>query len=294
MSGGINHLVAGASGQSRLEVDTRALGEPLPATQPYNPGFANGTDRHFDGQNTHGGVTPAENPFFSSDDHLLATDLKDNLSLLGSFKKDGRLTQASLQAIANEVPSSSKVAGRIIMLVREILKRSRLKDSITEKGGEINNNSLSRAAEMKIGNTHPNTHSADPFHAKTDAQVVLAFRTQFNVWRDKSEDFNRFLGVGKPRYVKKDTIIEISKDPNVTGSNGEVVRDPRTGFPLKKYTEQEVYLAKNLMERSGLLDSLEGYQASGYSLFGSRNDGGWLKSHSLDRWLENDKKEKGD
>ncbi len=62
------------NGQSRYEVDARALGKPLPAAQPINSRFANGADRHFDGQNLYGGMTKAGNPFVSSDDHLLATD----------------------------------------------------------------------------------------------------------------------------------------------------------------------------------------------------------------------------
>ncbi|WP_236381431.1 hypothetical protein [Pseudomonas marginalis] len=92
-----NNPSAGAgNGQFRHEVDTRALGKPLPALQTFNTRFANGADRHFDGQNLYGGMSKVGNPFVSSDDHLLATDLKNNLQLLDAFKKDGRLTQGSL------------------------------------------------------------------------------------------------------------------------------------------------------------------------------------------------------
>lgn len=206
------------SGQSRFEVDARALGKPLPAAQPFNTRFANGADRHFDGQNMYGGMTKVGNPFVSSDDHLLATDLKNNLPLLDAFKKDGRLTQNSLQEIAKEEPSSSKVSERTIMLAREILNRPRLNDAITAKGGEITHDSLTKAGDSQIGNTNPNTQSADPFHAKTDAQVVQAFRGMFDDFRDKSEDRTFFFE--KHRYVKKDTLIEISKDPNQTDKNG--------------------------------------------------------------------------
>ncbi|MCD7039976.1 hypothetical protein LRQ11_07640 [Pseudomonas sp. MAFF 311095] len=289
-----NNPSAGAgNGQFRHEVDTRALGKPLPALQTFNTRFANGADRHFDGQNLYGGMSKVGNPFVSSDDHLLATDLKNNLQLLDAFKKDGRLTQGSLQEIAKEEPSSSKVSERTIMLAREILNRPRLNDAIVAKGGEITHESLAKAGDSQIGNTNPNTQSADPFHAKTDAQVVQAFRGKFDDWRDKSEDFSAFFGSEKHRYVKRETIAEISKDPNVTDNNGEAVRDPRTGFPLKKYTEQEVYLAKNLTERPGLMDSLDSHKANGFSLFGSRNDDGWLKNYSLDRWLQEDKQERG-
>lgn len=179
------------------------------------------------------------------------------------------------------------------MLAREILNRPRLNDAIVAKGGEITHESLAKAGDSQIGNTNPNIQSADPFHAKTDAQVVQAFRGKFDDWRDKSEDFSAFFGSEKHRYVKRETIAEISKDPNVTDNNGEAVRDPRTGFPLKKYTEQEVYLAKNLTERPGLMDSLDSHKANGFSLFGSRNDDGWLKNYSLDRWLQEDKQERG-
>ncbi|WP_339499296.1 hypothetical protein [Pseudomonas canadensis] len=279
------------SGQSRFEVDARALGKPLPAAQPFNTRFANGADRHFDGQNMYGGMTKVGNPFVSSDDHLLATDLKNNLPLLDAFKKDGRLTQDSLQEIAKEEPSSSKVSERTIMLAREILNRPRLNDAIIAKGGEITHDSLTKAGDAQIGNTNPNTQSADPFHAKTDAQVVQAFKGMFDDFRDKSEDRTFFFE--KHRYVKKDTIIEISKDPNQTDKKGEPLRDVRTGFPLKKYSEQQVYLAKNLMERPGLIASLDSHKANGYNIFGSHNDDGWLKNYSIDRWLENDKAEKG-
>ncbi|MCJ7958646.1 MAG: hypothetical protein MUW57_19395 [Pseudomonas sp.] len=286
-----SHTSPTGNGQSRYEVDARALGKPLPAAQPINSRFANGADRHFDGQNLYGGMTKAGNPFVSSDDHLLATDLKNNLALLDAFKKEGRLTQASLQEIAKEEPSSSKVSERTIMLMREILNRPRLNEAIMAKGGEITHESLVSASDSQIGNTNPNTQSADPFHAKTDAQVVKAFRGMFDELRDKSEDRTFFFE--KHRYVKKDTIIEISKDPNQTDKNGEPLRDARTGFPLKKYSEQQVYLTKNLLERPGLLDSLDGYKANGYSIFGSHNHDGWYKNYSLDRWLENDKQEKG-
>ena len=291
---GFTHTAAPTgNGQSRFEVDARALGKPLPAAQPINARFANGADRHFDGQNLYGGMTKVGNPFVSSDDHLLATDLKNNLPLLDAFKKEGRLTQGSLQEIAKEEPSSSKVSERTIMLAREILNRPRLNDAIVAKGGEITHESLAKAGDSQIGNTNPNTQSADPFHAKTDAQVVQAFKGKFNDWRDKSQDNDILFGLEKHRYVRRETIIEISKDPNVTDAKGEAVRDPRTGFPLKKYSEQEVYLAKNLAERTGLLDSLDSHKANGYNIFGSRNDDGWLKNYSLDRWLQEDKQERG-
>lgn len=281
------------SGHSRYEVDARALGKPLPAAQTTNARYANGAEKHFDGQNLLGGMSKVGNPYISSDDHLLATDLKNNLSLLDAFKKDGRLTQASLQEISKEKPGSSKVSERTIMLALEILNRPRLNEAIIAKGGEITHESLADAAGSQIGNTNPNTQSADPFHAKSDADVVKEFRGMFDDLRDKSVDYEPFFGAQKHRYVKKDTIIEISKDPNQLGNNGEPLRDVRTGFPLKKYSEKQVYLAKNLLERPGLMASLDSCKANGYCIFGSRNDDGWLKNYSIDRWLENEKKERG-
>jgi len=296
VSSTLNTSSAGAgrrtgNGQARDAIDTRALGKPLPAAPSFGASFLNGASRHFDGQNLYGGMTKAGNPFVSSDDHLLATDLKNNLSLLDAFKKDGQLTQASLLEIAKEEPSSSKVSERTIMLAREILNRPRLNEAILEKGGKITHDSLGKAADLQVGNTNPNTQSADPLHAKTDAQVVQIFRGMFDDLRDKSEDRTFFFE--KHRYVKKDTIIEMSKDPDQTDKNGEPLRDAHTGFPLKKYSEQQVYLAKNLMERPGLMASLDSSKANGHNIFGSHNDDGWLKNYSLDRWLKNDKEEKG-
>ncbi|QDG60808.1 hypothetical protein NIBR502773_25190 [Pseudomonas sp. NIBRBAC000502773] len=268
------------------------MGKSLPTPQPSFDGrFANGAQRHFDGQNLYGGMTNVGNPYVSSDDHLLATQLNNVFSMLGDFKKDGRLTLRSLTDIAKEQPSESKVPERTIMLAREILNRPRLGDSIVGKGGEITPDSLDKAAGLMIGNTNPNTQSADPYHAKTDAQVVQAFRGMFDDLRDTSEDRTFFFE--KHRYVKKETIIEMSKDPDETDKNGQVVRDMATGFPKKKYSEQQVYMAKNLVERPGLLASLDSTKANGTNIFGSHNDDGWLKNYSIDRWLQNDKEEKG-
>ncbi|ROM49509.1 hypothetical protein BK651_26055 [Pseudomonas rhodesiae] len=211
--------------------------------------------------------------------------------MLGDFKKDGRLTLGSLEAIAKEDPKESKVLERTIMLAREILNRPRLADAIVAKGGEITSASLEEVASHSIGNTNPNTQSADPFHSKTDAQVVQAFRGMFDDLRDQSEDYSFFFE--KHRYVKKETLIEMSKDPDETDKQGQVVRDSATGFPKKKYSELQVYMAKNLVERPGLLASLDGPKANGTNIFGSHNDDGWLKNYSIDRWLENDKEEKG-
>jgi len=246
---------------------------------------------HFDAQNLYGGMK-AGNPYVSSDDHLLATALSNSFSLLDKFTKDGSLDQAGLKKIADEDPNLSTVSERTIMLANEIINRPRLNDAILGKGGKITPSSLSKAASTLLGNTNPNnTKSADPFHAKTDAQVVEAFRGMFDELRDRSEDRSFFFE--KHRYVKTDKIIEMSKDPNLTDEKGALVRDPDTGFAMKKYSPPQVYMAKNLVERPGLLASLDSNKANGTSIFGSHNSDGWLKNYSLDRWLENDKKEKG-
>ena len=271
-------------------VDTRAVGMPLTAAMPVNPRFANGADRHYDGQNLYGGMSQVGNPYVSSDDHLLATALKNNLPMFDAFKKEGRLTQASLQDIAKEDPNNSTVSERNIMLAREILNRPRLNESIME-GGEVTHKSLNKAADSLVGNTNPNTQTADPFHTKTDAQVVQAFRGMFDDLRDTSEDYTVFFE--KHRYVNKDKLIEMSKNPDFTNENGQVVIDASTGRPQKKYSEQQFYMAKNLVERPGLLASLDSTKANGTNIFGSHNDDGWLKNYSIDRWLENDKEEKG-
>lgn len=288
---------SGGGGYSRPSIDAQATGKPLQVRMPGYPslfsGFngMNGASRHVDNQNFYGGMSAAGNPYVSSDDHLLATDLKNNFSMLDKFQKNGRLNQAALKQIASEDPNKSTVSERTIMLAREILNRPRLNEAILAKGGHITPASLAKAADLMVGNTNPNTHSVDPYHAKTDAQLVQAFRGMFDELRDKSEDYTFFFE--KHRYVKTDKLIEMSKDPDEITKNGEVVRDPATGFPKKKYSEQQVYLAKNLVERPGLLASLDSNKANGTNIFGSHNADGWLKNYSIDRWLENDKKEKG-
>ncbi|WP_248751643.1 hypothetical protein [Pseudomonas sp. MWU15-20650] len=291
-------LGSGGGGYSRPSIDAQATGKPLQERSPAYPSLLsgvnsmNGASRHIDHQNYYGGMSQVGNPYVSSDDHLLATALKNNFSELEQFqtKKKG-LSQAALKKIASEDPTKSTVSELTIKLAKEILNRPRLNEAILTNGGHITTDSLSKAAGLMVGNTNPNTRSADPFHAKTDRQVVETFRGMFDELRDKSEDWNFFFQ--KHRYVKVDKLIEMSKDPDEIGKNGEVVRDPATGFPKKKYSELQVYMAKNLVERPGLLASLDSNKANGTNIFGSHNDDGWLKNYSIDRWLKNDKKEKG-
>lgn len=58
------------------------------------------------------------------------------------------------------------------------------------------------------------------------------------------------------------------------------------GVRKKKYDEQQVYMAKNLVDRPGLLRSLENTADSGRRIFGSHHQAGWLSNKTLDRWLE--------
>ena len=62
-----------------------------------------------------------------------------------------------------------------------------------------------------------------------------------------------------------------------------------TGIERKKYDEQQVYMAKNIVDRPGLLRSLENADGSGRRMFGSHHQAGWLSSKTLDRWLGHQK-----
>lgn len=278
-------------GHARIGVIGRPVGVPTTlAPVSYGSLYAP-QHRHVDYQNMNGGMTRTGNPYVDSPDSLLANALRNNLPELEKYRnKNDKLTQSSLQKIANEPLSGNERQDRNRMLAKAILNRPRLNDAIFGKGGVITNNSLINAADKLIGNSDPNTYSEDPYQAMSNAQVVQAFRGMFDQLRDKSEDRTFFFE--KHRYVKKDTIVEMSKDPDAIDKQGNVVRDPSTGLPKKKYGEREVYMAKNLAERPGLLASLDSEKANGVRWLGSHNDDGFLKNYSLDRWLKNDKKEK--
>jgi len=81
----------------------------------------------------------------------------------------------------------------------------------------------------------------------------------------------------------------MSKDPDELDGQGEPVLDPATGLARKKYDEQQVYMAKNIVDRPGLLQSLESAHGSGRRIFGSHHQAGWLSNKTLDRWLEHKK-----
>ncbi|WP_256666204.1 MULTISPECIES: hypothetical protein [unclassified Pseudomonas] len=288
-------VASGGTGYTRPGMDVRALGAPGQVTAYAGPlqfpGMPAPQTRHVDFQNIHGGMQTSGNPYVSSSDSLLATAFKNNFSELDKFKKDGKLTQSSLQKIAAEKMGESEGRDRNIMLAKAILNRPRLNEAIIGNAGKITEKSLAEAADSLVGNTDPNTQSADPFHSMSNAQLVKTFRGVFDDLRDKSEDRSFFFE--KHRYVNKDKLIEMGKDPDEVDKSANVVLDPANGLPKKKYSEQQVYMAKNLIERPGLLASLDSTKANGTNIFGSHNDDGWLKNYSIDRWLKNDKKEKG-
>ncbi len=285
---------APTTGTSGSGYSRQSIGAPV-QNPLFPPGFTTSTlfpglnNPHFDAQNAFGGVKEVGNPYVSSDDALLATALKNFFPLLDQFKKKGHLTQKSLEEIGKE-ENADKVDERVRKLVKEIINRPRLNDEILVDGGKITLASLEKAANTMMGNTNPNVHSADPFHSKLNHQVVEVLRGKFPEWRDKSLDYWLF---GKHQYVRTKKILEMAKDPDETTKKGEVVRDTATGFPKKKYSEHEVYLAKNLVERTGLLASLDSNKANGTNPFGSHNDDGLLKNFSIDRWQKNNRKEKG-
>lgn len=195
------------------------------------------------------------------------------------------LKLASLQQIASEKMGPSQELNHSILLAKALIRRPRLIDAILDEDGFITRQSLLRAAKRLFGNSDPDTFSPDPFHAKTNVELVQVFKTMFEVFRDKSRDRTVFFE--KIGYVKIELLVAISKDPNEVDAQGDVVLDQVTGLPRKKYDEQHVYLSKNLVYRPGLLRSLESTQARGRRIFGSYHQKGWLSNRDVECWLEN-------
>ena len=65
---------------------------------------------------------------------------------------------------------------RIILVVREILKRPLLNDAIIDFEGFITRDSLKAAAASLRGNSSPCAYSQDPFHGQCNAKVVQALQ----------------------------------------------------------------------------------------------------------------------
>ncbi|CRM85170.1 hypothetical protein H097_03922 [Pseudomonas sp. FH4] len=202
------------------------------------------------------------------------------------MKNEG-LKLSSLQRIASEKMTDTPALNNAILLARALVLRPRLIDAILDEKGFITRQSLSRAVEGVFGNSDPNAFSSDPFHAKTNVELVQAFRAAFDELRDRSRDrISFFESVG---YVQIERLVSISRDPDEMDKEGVVIRDPATGLPKKMYSEQLVYMSKNLVDRPRLLSSLERIHSGWRRIYGSHYQKGWLSNKDLDGWLENNK-----
>lgn len=202
------------------------------------------------------------------------------------MKNEG-LKLSSLQRIASEKMTDTPALNNAILLARALVLRPRLIDAILDEKGFITRQSLSRAVEGVFGNSDPNAFSSDPFHAKTNVELVQAFRAVFDELRDRSRDRTSFFeSVG---YVQIERLVSISRDPDEMDKEGVVIRDPATGLPKKMYSEQLVYMSKNLVDRPRLLNSLERIHSGWRRIYGSHYQKGWLSNKDLDGWLENNK-----
>lgn len=227
-------------------------------------------------------------PGITSTDSQLAMALEKAFGSLHPFLSDGRLTWSSLQRVATQPKGQSEELDRTIQVVSEILNRPRLNDAILGRDGDITRDSLRSAAQALQGNSSPSVFSQDPFHAHGNAQVVQALQGQFGQLRDKSQD--RTFLFEQHQYVEIAALKEVMQDPYAVDAQGVRVLDPSTGMPQSQYSELCVYTAKNILERPGLLPSLE--RANGTRLFGPSQKDGWLSNKSLDRWLEQDEARK--
>jgi len=223
-------------------------------------------------------------------------DVQINTSLINSFsvleklnKGGGLLTMTAIRHIASEKTGESEQQDHAIQLANTIINRPRLMETILDRDGCITRQSLLEASKVLFGNSDPAAFSHDPFQAKTNAEVVQAFKNLFDTLRDAAQDRTVFFE--KYGYVNIDQLVAMSRDPDQTDHNGNLVLDQATGLAQKQYSEEWVYMTKNLVERPGLLRSLENASANASGMFGSHK-AGWLSNKSLDRWLESDKAQK--
>ncbi|WP_228391192.1 MULTISPECIES: type III secretion effector protein [Pseudomonas] len=214
----------------------------------------------------------------------MAKALEKSFASLHSFLNDGRLTWLSLQRIAAHPMGESEALDDVIQVVGEMLKRPRLSDAIFSRDGDITRDSLNTAAQALPGNSSANVFSQDPFHAQGNAQVVEALQSQFALLRDETMD--RTYLFEQHQYVEIARLREVMQDPYEVDQQGAPVLDTSTGMPQPKYSELCVYTAKNIIERPGLLPSLE--RANVTRLFGPPHKEGWLSNKSLERWHEQD------
>lgn len=227
-------------------------------------------------------------PGVNSKDSQLAETLRDSFGLLHPFLKDGRLTVSSLREIANAPMGENDKLDCAILAAREISNRPSLRDAILSSDGDITRDSLMAAVTALQGNSSPSTFSQDPFHGQGNAHVVKAFQGLFEQLRDQTKDRTFFFD--KHQYVEIAGLRAVMRDPDAVGPHGLPVLDPTTGLPGKQYSELSVYTAKNILERPGLLRSLE--RASGTRMFGPAHQEGWISNKGLERWLEQDKAHK--
>ncbi|CRM20399.1 type III secretion effector protein [Pseudomonas sp. 2822-15] len=171
---------------------------------------------------------------------------------------------------------------RMILLVREILNRPLLNDAIIDGAGYITRDSLNAAAAALLGNSSPGAFSQDPFHDQGNAEVVKALQGYFKQLRDIPKDRTVFFETFE--YLEITQLKTVMSDPDDLDSQGRPLLEPATGLPKKKYSEHCVYTAKNIIERPGLLRSLE--RANNMRLLGRPRHEGWLCNKSLERWLE--------
>lgn len=171
---------------------------------------------------------------------------------------------------------------RLILVVREILKRPSLNDAIMDCEGYITRDSLRTAATTLRGNSSTGTFSQDPFHGLDNAAVVRALQGYFKHLRDETKDRRSFFE--EFEYVEIALLKAVMNDPDEVDSQSLSILDPSTGLPRKKYSEHCVYMAKNIIERPGLLRSL--VHINSVRLFGRLKPTEWLSNTGLERWLE--------
>ncbi|MGY2399326.1 type III secretion effector protein [Pseudomonas sp. SDO5271_S396] len=223
-------------------------------------------------------------PDASSTDSQLATAMEKNFGVLHGFLKDGRLTPSALRKVAASPLGDSEELDQTIRVARELCDRPQLMDAVFSCDGDITRDSLRAAALGSPRNSSPSAFSQDPFHAQGNAQVVKAFQGLFEQLRDTSRDRMYF---SKPyQYVKIASLESVMQDPYETDAQGHLVLDPYTGMPKPEHSELCVYTAKNILERPGLLRSLE--RANEARLFGPPQPAGYLSNKSLERWFEQD------
>jgi hypothetical protein len=218
----------------------------------------------------------------------LAKALEKHFGVLYPFLKAGSLTWSALQRVAAQPAGQHEEMDKAIKIVSEMLKRPPLIDVIMSRTGDITRDSLKAGASALSGNSSPSEFSQDPFHAQGNARVVQALQFHFALLRDKTRD--RTFLFEQHQYIEVAALKTVMQDPYDVDPQGAPVLEPQTGMPRPRYSELCVYTARNILDRPGLLRSLE--QANGTRLFGPPPYEGYLSNKSLDRWLEQDEARK--